>query len=338
LKKKVTIAEIAAEAGVSIPTVSKVLNQREDVAPDTRRRVEEVIQLRRYIPSRVARALGSGLNAQIDLVVPAFDSDYTLEIVRGIEDMLSSTNMRLVFNSTHDEALRERKWLNKIIDSSTDGALLLLPRAESAYLETIVQRGLPIVVIDDRGVLPPTIPSVAATNWIGGMTATEYLISLGHRRIAIICGPATYISTKARLAGYRTALENAGLPIDPELIRPGTFRPPAGYEQTCALLQLPDPPTAIFACSDEQATGVYRALYTHSKKIPDEISVIGFDDVRFSNLMCPALTTIRQPLFEMGRLATNMLLQQIRGKPLDSTRVELTTSLVIRESCTAPAS
>ncbi len=324
--------EIAVAAGVSVPTVSKVLNQRSDVAPETRKRVEEVISARGYTPSRAARALGSGQSGQIDLVVPVLDSGYILEIIRGVEDTLNGTGRRLVLSASHDDVYREQKWVSHITDSSTDGALLLLPREGSAYLEYVQQHETPFVVIDDRDILPSTVASVSATNWVGGLTATEHLIALHHRRIAIICGPATYVSTKARLAGYRTACENAGIPLDPDLIRPGDFQPESGYTQTCELLKLPDPPTAIFACSDTQAAGVYRALYTHRYRVPDDISVVGFDDVPFTSLLCPTLTSVRQPLFEMGRVATNILTRLIDGETLDGTRIELTTDLIIRES------
>ncbi len=333
MRNKITIAEIAAEAGVSIPTVSKVLNQRGDVASKTRKRIEDVIAARNYVPNQAARALGGRRSGQIDLVVPALNSDYILEVVRGVEDALSDTQIRLTLSTTQDNSLREQKWLNRVTDASTDGTLLLLPREQSPHLAYLQQSEIPFVVIDDRGEISPDIPSVAATNWSGGLTATEYLLSLGHRRIAIICGSLTDISAKARLAGYRTALEGAGIPLDPTLVRPGNFQADSGYTQTCELLALEEPPTAIFACSDLQATGAYRALYTHGRVVPHDISVIGFDDVPFSKLMCPALTTIRQPLFEMGRTATSMLLRLIAGEVLDSKRVELTTQLIVRESC-----
>jgi DNA-binding LacI/PurR family transcriptional regulator len=338
VRKKITIIDIAAEAGVSVPTVSRVLNQREDVAPETRKRVEAVIKVRGYAPSRAARALGSGQSGQIDLVVPILDSDYILEVIRGIEETLSNTSNRLVLSSTHDNMQLEQKWVARIVDSSTDGALLLLPRGGSPYLEYLREQAIPFVVIDDRSELPSSIPSVAATNWSGGRAATEYLISLGHQRIAILCGPMTHISAAARLAGYRSACEHAGLTIDSELIRPGDFQFQSGYEQTRELLKIAEPPTAIFACSDMQATGVYRSLYDHGLSIPQDISVVGFDDIPFAKFMCPALTTIHQPIFEMGRFATTMLLRLIGGEALDSTRIELSTSVIVRESAAARAS
>jgi LacI family transcriptional regulator len=192
---------------------------------------------------------------------------------------------------------------------------------------------IPFVVVDHRGELGPDIPSVGATNWLGARTAIEHLLSLGHRRIAIISGPSTHRCSLDRIAGYRVVLEDAGLPINPAFIRPGAFSHEAGYEQTCALLDLPEPPTAIFAGCDAQAMGVYSALRARGLDIPRDISVVGFDDIPIASIVTPTLTTVRQPLMEMGRVATAMLLHLIAGEPLDSTRVELTTNLIVRDSC-----
>ncbi len=141
-----------------------------------------------------------------------------------------------------------------------------------------------------------------------------------------------------RVAGYRTALETAGVPIDPDLIRPGDFRLQTGYTQACALLALPDPPTAIFASNDMQAMGVYKALYLRNIHIPERMSVIGFDNIPFANVVSPGLTTIHQPLFDIGRMATTMLMRLIAGETLESTRMELATPLITRESCAPPFS
>ena len=172
-------------------------------------------------------------------------------------------------------------------------------------------------------------------NWLGGRLATEHLLALGHRRIAIISGDASLRCSRDRIAGYRAALEDAGVAVDAELIRPGAFIQQTGYEQTCALLDLAEPPTAIFAGSDTQAMGVYAALRARGLSLPGDMSVVGFDDVPLASIVTPALTTVRQPLAEMGRVATTMLLRLIAEEPLDSRRVELTTTLIVRES-TAP--
>jgi LacI family transcriptional regulator len=330
-----TIAEIAAKAGVSVPTVSRVLNKRPDVAPETRERVERVIQEIGFVSNRVSNLLHKGSSGIIDVVVPGLDTMYSVEIVRGVDEVVERSGLRLALSTTNNVAQREQEWLGKVLESATDGAILVLPRGQSNNLDELQRRKIPFVVVDHRGELGTDIPSVSATNWSGGRAATAYLLSLGHRRIAVIGGGATLRCSVDRIAGYRSALEEAGVPISAEYIREGEFLQQTGYEQTCALLELPEPPTAIFAGSDLQAMGVYSALRAHSIVIPDEISVIGFDDIPLAALVTPALTTVRQPLVEMGRVATTMLLCLIDQEPLDSMRIELATTLIIRESCAA---
>ena len=330
--KRKTIAEIAAKAGVSIPTVSRVLNNRPDVAPGTRERVEQVIKESGFIHSRVKNALkeSSGI---IDMLVPDLATLYSVEIVSGVEEVLERTELRLALSLTHNSLQFEQRWLAKVIDGATDGAILVLAHGQSNRLDMLLRNKIPFVVVDHRGELGPDVPSVGATNWLGGRTATEYLLSLGHQRIAIISGDAALRCSRDRIAGYRAALEDAGIASDPSLIRPGAFIQQTGYEQTCALLDLPEPPTAIFAGSDTQAMGVYSALRARGISVPDSMSVVGFDYVSIASAITPALTTVRQPLVEMGRVATTMLLRLIAEEPLDSKRVELTTSLIVRESC-----
>jgi LacI family transcriptional regulator len=329
--KRSTIAEIAAKAGVSIPTVSRVLNNRPDVAPATRERVEQVIKEIGFIHSRVKNILkeSSGI---LDMLVPDLSNLYSVEIVRGVEDVLERTELRLALSLTHNSPDFEQRWLAKVMDGSTDGAILVLAQGQSNRLDILQHNKIPFVVVDHRGELGTDVPSVGATNWLGGRQATEHLLSLGHRRIAIISGDATLRCSRDRIAGYRAALEDAGIAVDPELIRPGAFEQQTGCEQTCALLDLQDPPTAIFAGSDTQAIGVYSALRTRGLSIPDAMSVVGFDDVPIASIVTPALTTVRQPLVEMGRVATTMLLRLIAEEALDTMRVELTTNLVVRES------
>lgn len=338
--QRLKIAEIAAAAGVSIPTVSKVLNQRPDVAPTTRERIERIIAESGYVHSRVTPSQTEGQTGQtqlIDLISPgALDSEYGLEILRGIEEILNQTEYRLALYSMHNNTRRERQWQSKLTNKTTDGALLFALLDRARHLEKLRKQRIPFVVIDDVLQPEPDIPCVGATNWAGGLTAVEYLLELGHRRVAIITGIAAHLTSRARLAGYRAALEAHGIAVDPSLIRPGDFGHESGYRETLALLDLSEPPTALFAASDAQATGVYRALYEKNIHVPKDISVIGFDDIPSAARMSPPLTTIRQPLREMGRMATQMLLQMITGETLENKRVELATSLILRESCSTP--
>jgi LacI family transcriptional regulator len=329
-RKRNTIAEIAAKAGVSIPTVSRVLNKRPDVAAETRERVEQVIKEMGFTRSHTLR---QGTSNVIDLVTPNLENPYSIEIIRGVGEAVARSAFRMALSTTHQTSQLEQKWLAKVIAGATSGVILLVERGQSMYLDELRRHQIPFVVVDHRGELGVDVPSVGATNWLGGRTATAYLLSLNHQRIGMINGPATMQCSLDRNAGYRAALEAANIPFDPALVCPGSYTFATGYEQTCALLDLLDPPTAIFAGNDLQAMGVYSALRARRMHIPDEVSVIGFDDVQFASLVTPTLTTVRQPLVEMGRVATTMLLRQIAGEPLDTMRAELTTSLIIRESC-----
>ena len=335
MKQRATIAEIAQAAGVSVPTVSKVLNQRPDVAPETRLRVEQVIKEKGYVPNRAARALGGGQSGLIDLILPSFpNSEYYLEIIQGIEATAQQEGKNVVLARIKDESQLDQ--LDYAADRSTDGAILILPHLYQPLAEKLQKLAIPFVIVDNNFSLDVPVPSLGTTNWMGGLMATQYLLGLGHQRIGIVADRSNYLSGQARFAGYRTALETAGLTLDPQLVREGNFIPKDGQEHTNALLALSEPPTAIFAGSDWQAAGVYRAIWEHGLCIPEDISVIGFDDVPSAQWMSPPLTTIRQPLKEMGSMATSMLLKLIAGETLEVTRVELASDLIIRKSCAPP--
>ncbi len=334
---RVTIAQIASEAGVSITTVSKVLNRLPGVAQETRVRVEKVIEYRQYVQNPAARLLRTSQTGLIDLAIMRLEGGYDLGIMQGVQDVLESTGHRLVVFATHENEDLERRWLRRVLEQATDGILLLLPYERAGVADVLIEHHIPFVAIGDRNDLSMSFPSIGSTIWQGGYMATEYLVNLGHRRIGIITGPLSLRTSRARLAGYREAQASAGIPVDPSLILEGNYLLGDGYQQTCAMLDQPEPPTAVFAGNDAQAAGVYRALYERDIKIPTMMSVIGFDDVMYSSQMSPPLTTIRQPLVEIGRMATTMLLRLIEGEALQATHVELSTTLVVRESCAPPS-
>ncbi len=328
-----TISQIATAAGVSIPTVSKVLNGRMDVSPATRERIEQVIEEYGFVPNRAARALSKGKTGLVDLVVPRLDDDYFFPIIQGAEQVLKDAGVRLVLTSTHYEADEELLWIEAAADRSTDGVLLVLPSDEA--IQRLSQQTFPFVVIHNQGGLPLNIPSVTITSWDGGFTATNRLIALGHRRIAYIGKNVSAMDAIERLAGYRTALEVASIPLDPDLQCEGKFTADDGYHATMALMALADPPTAIFAGNDHHAIGVYRALYELGMSIPQQVSVVGFDNLAYTELMNPALTTVHVPRLELGRVASTMLMHLIAHEVLDLPLMTLPTRLIERESCTS---
>jgi len=330
--RRPTLAAIAAEAGVSLPTVSKVVNGRPDVAPGTRALVERLLGEAKYQRPGPRRGRRSGL---VDLIFNGLDSPWAVEILRGVEDWGASHGTAVTVSAGRHASARPSSWTSTLASHDTDGVILVTSELTMPQLRHVRDAGIPLVLVDPVSLPDPDLPSVGATNWAGGMAATEHLLSLGHRRIAAITGPAEYLCSRARVDGYRSALERAGLPFDPDLVRHGDFQHEGGFGHGSELLSLADPPTAIFAGSDQQALGVYEAARQHGMVIPRDLSVVGFDDLPVARWVSPPLTTIRQPLAEMGRLAAGMLGDLIEGTPLRTQRVELATELIARES-TAP--
>nr|WP_246405831.1 LacI family DNA-binding transcriptional regulator [Modestobacter versicolor] len=320
------MASIAAAAGVSLPTVSKVVNGKQDVAPATRAHVQQLLEQHNYVP--VVRKAPTDL--LVDVVFTALDSPWAVEILRGVTE----SGLEVVVSSQSRTA--ETDWVQSLIAGGRRGALVVTSRLTAADQRRLGRSQLPVVVIDPVDMPGQDVPSVGATNWAGGLAATEHLVDLGHRRIAVVGGPQDYLCSRARIDGYRAALERAGIAVDPVLLRHGNFRHQGGYDQARALLELPDPPTAIFAGSDEQAFGVMEAARQAGLSVPDDLSVVGFDDLPMARWSSPPLTTVRQPLADMGRMAGRMLHELINGGRLASQRVELATHLVPRASTAAP--
>ena len=331
--RKTTLAAIAAEAGVSLPTVSKVVNGRPDVAASTRARVEQLLEQHQYPRNGHPGARRSGL---IDVVFSGLDSPWAVEILRGIEEWGAERSTAIAVSSVRHGDARPASWTSAIASHHSDGVILVTTTLSDAQVRQLRGAGIPLVVIDPANTPPPDIPSVGATNWAGGLAATEHLLSLGHRRIGAITGPADVLCSLARLDGYRSGLERAGVATDPELIRYGNFEHEGGFARAIELLDLPERPTAIFAGSDQQAFGVYEAARQRGLRIPDDLSVVGFDALPVSRWASPPLTTVRQPLAEMGNAAAQMLGDLIDGGPLRTNRVELSTELRVRESTAAP--
>jgi LacI family transcriptional regulator len=334
LEPKTTLAAIAAEAGVSLPTVSKVVNGRPDVAPSTRARVEQLLDQHRYARGGMRRHRRSGL---IDVVFAGLDSPWAVEILRGVEEWGSQHETAVAVSSVRHGDARPTSWTSALASHDTDGVILVTTRLTDTQLHQLHSAGIPLVVIDPANTPPPEIPSVGATNWAGGLAATEHLLSLGHRRIGAITGPIDYLCSLARVDGYRSGLERAGVTFDPALVRYGDFMHEGGFARAVELLELSEPPTAIFAGSDQQAFGVYEAARQRGLRIPEDLSVVGFDELPVARWASPPLTTVRQPLAEMGNHAAQMLGELIEERPLWSNRVELSTELIVRESTTTLA-
>lgn len=323
----VTIVEIARECGVSPATVSKVLNGREGVSRATRERVQNIIVEHDYQRRGSSKTETPPI---VDLVFDALDSPWAMEIVRGAVAAAHEAGLTVALTSLSEGAERI-SWFDHVTARGTRGVIVLLSRLSTRQKAELRSRRLPFAVVDPRGEPDPDVPTVGATNWSGGLTATRHLLELGHERIAMIGGPTDLLCSRARLDGYRAAMEGAGYAIDPLLVRVGDFRVEGGFKEAMALLSLPEPPSAIFAGSDLQALGVLEAARLHHLRVPSELSLVGFDDLPLSLWTSPPITTVRQPLAEMASAAVRLVLAEGAGAHPGSS-VELATSLVVRES------
>ncbi|MER5455285.1 LacI family DNA-binding transcriptional regulator [Micromonospora sp. NPDC002389] len=327
--RRVTISAIADLAGVSVPTVSRVINGRSDVAPQTRQRVEELLTRHGYQRRPPSMRASSGL---VDLVFNDLDSPWAVEIIRGVEDVAHAAGVGTVVSAIHRQTAPAEQWLTSLRGRGTEGVIFVTSMVEAPMRAELRRMDVPVVIVDADGLPPQDAPTVGATNWAGGLRATEYLIGLGHRRIGFIAGPPQLMCSRARMDGYRAALEAAGLGFDDALVCPGDFYHESGFVGGTRLLGLADPPTAIFASSDQMALGVYEAVRQRGLRVPDDVSVVGFDDLPEVRWSSPPMTTVRQPLAEMGMLAARTVLRLAKGEKVESPRIELATELVVRDS------
>ena len=334
----VTIREIAELAGVSIATVSRVVNGREDVSAETRELVQRVVRERGYTANRNARGLSAGKTGLIGATVPMLHHAYFSYILAGAAEGLYEQDMRLVLSPTMHEHHREVSLLERLMHGTTDGAVIILPEESSEELELLLNHGYRFVVIDPLLPLNERIPAVSAAHAAGADQAMKHLLSLGHTRIAAITGPRGWKATEDRRRGYYAALAAAGIMPDPELEVESNFEVGGGAVAAEQLLALPEPPTAIFCFNDNMAVGAMQTARARGVGIPEDLSIVGFDDLEEAEIVTPALTTIRQPLAEMGRIAVSLLMRLLDNQRLEALHVELGTRLVVRDSTAPPRS
>ncbi|MGP3933690.1 LacI family DNA-binding transcriptional regulator [Nonomuraea sp. KM88] len=327
-----TIAQLAELAGVSTATVSKVVNGRSQVSSETRAAVEELIRRHGYRRQRRR----STPTALVELVFHALEGDYPVEITKGVARVAREHELTVGISDLCCDRSAADAWLEGVLRRRPSGVIAVFSCLTETQHEQLALREIPLVLLDPADAPARNIPSVGAGNWNGGLTATRHLLGLGHRRIGIITGPDSALSSRARLDGYRTALDMAGVPVDPELVGRGDFLIEGGLAEGHRMLRLPDRPTAIFATNDGQAIGVYHAAHRLGLRVPDDLSVIGFDDMPSMRWAIPPLTTVRQPLAEMAAAATSMVLKLVNGEQPPQSRVELATDLVVRESTAPP--
>lgn len=330
-RRSTTIFDVAAAAGVSVSTVSRVLNNKDDVSELTYQRVSKVIDDLGYSSSLAARSMRSRKTNVVGLIMPDVGDPFSVEIMRGINQAIVELGYDLLIYTNGDirsntSALREQQYVALLNNSVTDGVIIVAPAARS------FQSVSPVVSIDPN-IDSPSGPAVISTNYKGAREATEHLIALGHRRIGFIGGRTDLLSAHRRREGYETALQDAGIPVEPTLMLPGDYTSSTASEQSHQLLSLDDPPTAIFAANDQSAMGVLNTAEIEGVSIPDDLSVIGFDNIPES--LFHGISTIDQFMEQMGYQATRLLIDLIRGIEPENPIIKIETRLIARKSTKA---
>lgn len=326
-----TINEVAKLAGVSKATVSRVLNKR-PVNEETRRKVMNAIRELNYQPNAQARGLSLRQARIIGLIAPDFQGVFYGPVVMGIEQVLQRNDFNLIVSRVQSKEYQLAKMLK---EKKVDGLIIATPRriGEKAIL-ALKKDNFPIVVID--GNVGEQVSSVEINSYLGAFQATEHLIKLGHTRIGVISGPSSYKEIQERLLGYKDALQKYNLPFEQELVSEGgDYLLASGEREMAGLLALPSPPTAVFAFSDLMAIGAIHCLLKKGLSVPKDMAVVGFDDSFVAQTFYPPLTTVRQPMLEMGVVAARKMLAMLSGEETEVTHVVLQTSLVVRASCGA---
>jgi LacI family transcriptional regulator len=329
-----TIRDIAELAGVSIATVSRAVNGRGDVSEETRTLVRRIAREHGYTASRDARGLSTGRTGLIGVTLPMIHPTYFSSIVASVAEALDEHDMRIVLCPTLHQHDREISLIQRLMHGTTDGAILVLPEESGSELRDLARQGYRYVVVDPSDQPDEDIPAVSAAHSAGADQAVRHLIGLGHRRIAAITGPRGRMATEERLRGYYAAMAGAGVLPDAHLVAESNFKVEGGFDSAARLLGAPDPPTAIFAFNDPMAIGAMRAARSRGFRIPEDVSIVGFDDTNEAQFVTPGLTTVRQPLAEMGRMAASLLVRLLENQAHVTLHLELATRLVVRDSTT----
>jgi len=330
-----TIKDVAALAGISYTTVSHVVNNTRPVSQEVRRKVEAAIKSLDYVPSAVARSLKAKTTATIGLLVPNSLNPYFAELARGIEDYCERNGYCVILCNSDDNPDKQRSYLRVLLEKRIDGLIVASAGGDSGLAQGLTGVKTPMVIVD-RGLEGVNADLVRIDHEYGAYLATRHLLELGHRDIATIGGPASTSVAQMRQAGYRRALQEAGIEVREERMLESDFTSTGGYNAAARLLES-NPPSAIFAGNDMIGIGVLRAAAERNVRVPAELSVIGFDDIQMSRYVYPALTTVGQSILQLGEMAAEVLLRRIAAPDSGTDQRIVTPSIVLRES-TAPLS
>ena len=328
------MSDVAERAGLSISTVSHVINNSRSVSDESRQRVLQAMEELDFKPNALARSLRLRKTNTLGMIVPDSANPFFAEVSRAIEDASFAQNYSVILCNSEGDLDKQGAYTNVLIENRVAGILFVAAGPSTELVNDLGRRRVPLVVVD-REVPGVGVDTVMTNHAQGGCLATQHLIDLGHKRIACIAGNSEVSPSAERLTGYRQTLNKNGHPYDKKLVVKGDFQYESGYGATTYLLALERPPTAIFACNDLMAVGCISAASEFGYRVPDDLSVVGFDDVRLASFTNPPLTTIVQPKVEIGTIATKMLLERVLDMDSKPRFTRLDTELKIRRSTTA---
>ena len=331
-----TITDVAREARVSASTVSHVINETRYVSDEVKQRVHAAMEALNYQPNVIARSLRTRETLTVGVVVSDVTNPFFTSIVRAIEDEVLKQGYSIILCDTDEKPEREQAYLRLLMGRRVDGLIVAPSSGNADLLRSAIESGLPVVLLD-RSIPGLTADVVLSDNESGAFDAVSYLIGMGHRRIGIVAGRLEVSTGADRMAGYVRAIRTHGIPADESLIEVAKFKRDIAYDKTMKMLNRAEPPTALFVCNNVMTAGTMAALKAAGKKVPEDISVIGFDDSEWAALMDPPLTVVAQPIVELGTRAAQTLMRRIsRGRVKTPRAVVLKPELILRDSCARP--
>jgi len=328
----VTLKDVANLAGVSTATVSRVLNNFPHVADETRSKVLWAMEQLGYRPSRVARRLRVEATQILGLIIPNIANPFFPSVTRGIEDIAYANEHTLLLCNSDDDLAKESLYVDVLQAERVAGIIICPADENTTSCEPLLRNGVPVVAMDRR-LCRFDVDTVLVDNVKGACQATSHLIRLGHGRIGLIGGPSSITTGRERQEGYEKALREHGIELDQSLIKIGNFKQDSGYQKTCELLEMDDPPTAIFAANNLMTLGALNAIHEKGLNIPPDVAIVGFDDMPWAPSLDPPLTTVAQPTYELGRRAADLLLKRIADKDREPVEMILEPILIVRKSC-----
>jgi LacI family transcriptional regulator/LacI family repressor for deo operon, udp, cdd, tsx, nupC, and nupG len=334
MNKTPSLVDVARRAKVNISTVSRTINQTGKIGLETQERVRKVMREMGYKPNRVARRLRTreGNTHLIGLIIPNIQNIFFADLARGVEDVAYKHNFAVLLCNYDEDPAKELFYLDVMQSESVDGIILPPIHEDDPAVLQVVKNGTPVVCVD-RSLSNVNLDKVEVDNHRGAFEAVEHIIKQGHRRIGLIGGPADSSTGRERLLGYKDAHAQAGLSVKTELVRFGDFKQESGQRLTEELLALSEPPTALFVCNGLMTTGALETIYARGLRIPKQIAIVGFDELPLAAVFNPPLTVVRQPAYEVGKCAAELLLKRLEEPKRPSTSLKLLPTLIVRKSC-----